>query len=278
MSELGDDTMNNPATSTYMTNIETIDINNLKPLDNKTLFRIYRDNRDICIRNELVGRHLYITEILSKKYVNKGIEYDDIYQVASLGLIYAIERFDIDRGFEFSSFATPTIIGEIKKYFRDKGWSVRVPRRIQELSKKINYAKMKLQQDLQRVPRVEDIAEFLQCTEEQVIEAMEASHVYTPKSLDISYDSNGDDKDIQLLEIIGEDDKYFDIIENRDFIQKCMEKLNPMEIKIISDRFFDNKTQIQVANELEVSQMTISRMEKKILKKFKKEMKKLNDI
>lgn len=275
---LGADMMNNPATSTCITNIESIDINNLKPIDNKALFRLYKDNRDIVIRNELVSRHLYITEILSKKYVNKGIEYDDIYQVASLGLIYAIERFDIERGFEFSSFATPTIIGEIKKYFRDKGWSVRVPRRIQELSKKINYAKTKLQQDLQRVPRVEDIAEFLQCTEEQVIEAMEASHVYTPKSLDISYDSNGDDKDIQLLEIIGEDDKYFDIIENRDFIQKCMEKLNPVEIKIISDRFFDNKTQIQVANELNVSQMTISRMEKKILRKFKKEMKKLNDI
>jgi RNA polymerase sigma-B factor len=270
--------MNNPATSEFHIEIESIDINNLKMLDNKELFRLYRDNRDVLIRNELVGRYIYITEILSKKFINKGIEYEDILQVASLGLIYAIERFDIERGFEFSSFATPTIIGEIKKYFRDKGWSVRVPRRIQELSKKINYAKTKLQQDLQRIPRVEDIAEFLQCSEEQIIEAMEASHVYTPKSLDISYDSNGDDKDIQLLEIIGEDDKYFDIIENQDFIDKCMQKLNKIEIKIISDRFFDNKTQIQVANELNVSQMTISRMEKKILKKFKKEMKKLNDI
>ena len=250
----------------------------IKDIDSKVLFKMYKESKEIHIRNELIHRYMYITEILSKKYVNKGIDYEDIYQVASLGLIYAIERYDVDRGFEFSSFATPTIIGEIKKYFRDKGWSVRVPRRIQELSKKINVAKGKLQQDLQRVPKIEDIAEYLSCTEEQVIEAMEASQVYTPKSLDISYDSSGDDKDIQLLDIIGEDDKYFDVIENRDFIEKCMEKLNEVELKIIQDRFFESKTQIQVANELNVSQMTVSRMEKKIIKKFRKEYKKLTEI
>ncbi|MBM7561013.1 SigB/SigF/SigG family RNA polymerase sigma factor [Fusibacter tunisiensis] len=244
----------------------------------KELFYLYRDNRDLAIRNELIKRHMYITEILAKKYINKGIEYEDIYQVASLGLIYAIERFDVDRGFEFSSFATPTIIGEIKKYFRDKGWSVRVPRRIQELSKKINLAKSKLQQDLQRIPKISDIAAYLNVSEEEVIEAMEASQVYTPKSLDITYDSSGDDKEIQLQDIIGRDDKYFDIIENRDFINMCLKKLNEIEVKIVNDRFFDSKTQIQVADELNVSQMTVSRMEKKIIKKFRKELHKLNEI
>jgi RNA polymerase sigma-B factor len=252
--------------------------NKYKDLNNKELFKLFKDNRDREIRNELVHRYIYIIEILAKKYINKGIDYEDIYQVASLGLIFAIERFDVDKGFEFSSFATPTIIGEIKKYFRDKGWSVRVPRRIQELSKKINVSKQRLQQDLQRVPRVKDIAEFLGVTEEQVIEAMEASQVYTPKSLDITYDSSGDDKDIQLTEIIGEDDKYFNIIENHDFIVKCMEKLNQVEVKIIKDRFFQLKTQIQVAEELGVSQMTVSRMEKKIIKKLRKEYEKLNEI
>jgi RNA polymerase sigma-B factor len=135
--------------------------NKYKDLNNKELFKLFKDNRDREIRNELVHRYIYIIEILAKKYINKGIDYEDIYQVASLGLIFAIERFDVDKGFEFSSFATPTIIGEIKKYFRDKGWSVRVPRRIQELSKKINVSKQRLQQDLQRVPRVKDIAELL---------------------------------------------------------------------------------------------------------------------
>ncbi len=250
----------------------------LDEMESKALFMLYKETRDINIRNELIKRYLYITEILSKKYINKGIDYEDIYQVASLGLIYAIERFDIDRGFEFSSFATPTIIGEIKKYFRDKGWSVRVPRRIQELSKKVNVAKSRLQQEMQCIPKIEDIAEYLNCTVEQVIEAMEASQVYTPKSLDISYDSTGDDKDIQLMDIIGEDDKYFEMIENQDFIQNCMDKLNPVEVKIIRDRFFSNHTQVHVADDLGVSQMTISRMEKKILKKFKKEYKRLSEI
>jgi len=251
---------------------------NFKSLDNKELFRLYADDRDREIRDELIKRYLYIAEILSKKYINKGIDYEDIFQVASLGLIYAIERFDITRGFEFSSFATPTIIGEIKKYFRDKGWSVRVPRRIQELSKKVNLAKNRLQQELQRVPQIADIAEYLNTTEEAVIEAMEASQVYSPKSLDITFDSSGDDKDIQLQEIIGTDDHYFMIVENRSFIEMCMSKLNPVEEKIIRDRFFDNKTQIQVADELQVSQMTVSRMEKKILTKFKKEFDKYKEI
>ena len=243
-----------------------------KNLTEKELFKEYALTRDIEIRNELINRHLYIAEILSKKFLNKGIEYEDIYQVASLGLIYAIERYDVTKGFEFSSFATPTIIGEIKKYFRDKGWSIRVPRRIQELSKKVNVSKNTLQQTLQRTPTVKDIAEYLNCTEEEVIEAMEASQVYTPKSLDLIYDNDGDDKDIQLLDLIGELDKRFDDIENKDFFQKAIDKLNEVEKKVLKDRFFNNKTQMKVSEELNVSQMTVSRMEKLIIEKFKKEL------
>ncbi|AKL93536.1 RNA polymerase sigma-F factor SigF [Clostridium aceticum] len=246
----------------------------LKELTEKELFKYYAETKDIEIRNELVSRYLYIGEILSRKYMNKGIEYEDIYQVASLGLIYAIERFDINKGFEFSSFATPTIIGEIKKYFRDKGWSIRVPRRIQELSKKINNAKNTLQQNLQRTPKIKDIAEYLECSEEEVMEAMEASQVYTPKSLNLTYENDGEDKDVQLMDLIGEVDKSFTDIENKDFIKKAMEKLNALEKKVLRDRFFDIKTQIQVAKELDVSQMTISRMEKKIIEKLKKEFNK----
>lgn len=252
--------------------------NKYKKIDNKELFRIYKNDKNIEIRNELFFRYVYIAEILSKKFINRGIDYEDIYQVASLGLLFAIERFDIDRGFEFSSFATPTIIGEIKKYFRDKGWAIRVPRRIQELSKKINIAKNKLQQDLQRAPKIADIAEYLSISDEDVIEALEAAQVYTPKSLDITYETNGDDKDIQLIDIIGGKDKCYDAVENNDFIETCMLKLNDIEIKIIKDRFFNNKTQVKVAEELDVSQMTVSRMEKKIIKKFQKEMEKIREI
>lgn len=113
-----------------------------KPIDTKELFRKYRESKDIDIRNRLIENYMYIVDILSKKFINKGIEYEDIYQVGSLGLIYAIDRFDVEKGYEFSSFATPTIVGEIKKYFRDKGWAIRVPRRIQELSKKLTRLKL----------------------------------------------------------------------------------------------------------------------------------------
>lgn len=261
-----------------MNNAQEYKVESLKKIDNKELFNIYRDTKDINIRNELINRYLYIAEILSKKYVNRGIDYEDIYQVASIGLIYAIERFDLNRGFEFSSFATPTIIGEIKKHFRDKGWTIRVPRRIQELSKKVNDVKVKLQQNLQRVPKVKDIAEYLAVTEEEVLEAMEASYVYTPKSLDVSYDNSGDDKEVQLKDIIGTDDKNFTSLENRDFLQKCIENFNEVETKIVNGRFINNKTQVEVAADLGVSQMTVSRMEKKIIKKFRNELQKLNEL
>ena len=111
-------------------------------METKELFKIYSKDKNREIRDILIERHLYLVNILSKKYINKGVEFDDIYQVASLALIYAIERYDIEKGFEFSSFATPTIVGEIKKYFRDKVWTLRVPRRVQELSKKVSEAKV----------------------------------------------------------------------------------------------------------------------------------------
>lgn len=240
----------------------------------KDLFRQYKETGDKEIREILIEKHLYIAEILSKKYANRGIDYDDLFQVASIGLIYSVDRFDVDKGFEFSSFATPTIIGEIKKHFRDKGWTIRVPRRIQELSKKINNSKVFLSQTLQRAPTVEDIAFYLECTKEEVLEAMEASKVYTPRSLDITFDSNNDDKDINLADLIGEEDLYFSKIENSDFILRTIENLNKMEKQILVDRYFNRKTQVSIAKNLDISQMTVSRIEKKILEKLRMQVKK----
>lgn len=253
---------------------EKVDLKGINQIDTKTLFKQLKETKDLKIREVLIERHLYIAEILSKKYANRGIDYDDVYQVACIGLIYAIDRYDVDKGFEFSSFATPTIIGEIKKYFRDKGWTIRVPRRIQELSKKVNNAKVSLSQKLQRSPTVEDIAVYLNSTEEEILEAMEASKVYTPQSLDLTYDSNNDDKDINLADLIGEEDIYFNKIENNDFLLRAMEKLNDMEKKILVDRYFNKKTQVSIAEDLGISQMTVSRVEKRVIEKFRKEMKK----
>lgn len=240
----------------------------------RELFKAYKETKDKKIRDKLIEKHLYIAEILAKKYANRGIEYDDIFQVACIGLIYAIDRYDIDKGYEFSSFATPTIIVEIKKYFRDKGWTIRVPRRIQELSKKINNAKMQLSQKLQRAPTVEDIADYLGTTEEEVLEAMEASKVYTPQSLDIAFDTNNEDKDVILSDLIGEEDHYFSKIENNDFLVRTMEKLNDIEKRILIDRYFNKKTQVAIAKSLNISQMTVSRIEKRVLEKLRKELEK----
>ncbi|MCR1899989.1 SigB/SigF/SigG family RNA polymerase sigma factor [Irregularibacter muris] len=250
--------------------------NRRQTLDDKKhmreLFKKYAETKDVHIRNELIERYIYIPEILSRKYVNKGTDYEDIFQVASMGLIFAIERFDLSRGFEFPSFATPTIIGEIKKYFRDKEWLIRVPRRIQNLSKKINVAKVDLQQQLLRTPTIEDIAKHLEITQEEVIEAMEGSYAYAPRSLDMTYRVHSDDKELSLIDMIGQADKNIEGIENKDFLDRAMDKLNEVEREVLKDRFFDLKTQSQIADKLGVSQMTVSRLEKKIIEKFKKEL------
>jgi len=176
--------------------------------------------------------------------------------------------------YEFSSFATPTIIGEIKKYFRDKVWTLRVPRRIQELSKKINEAKLVLEQENKKYPKVKDIAQYLECTEEEVLEAMEASYGYQPISLDSSSNDDSEEKDITLIDKIGQEESSFGNIEQQDFINKFIETLNELEVKIFKDRFFLDKTQSAIAKELDISQMTVSRLEKKIVEKLRKEYEK----
>ena len=243
-------------------------------METKELFNIYSKDKNVEIRNILIERHMYLANILSKKYINKGVEFDDIYQVASLALIYAIDRYDIEKGYEFSSFATPTIIGEIKKYFRDKVWTVKVPRRIQELSKKISEAKLFLEQKNKRSPKAIDIANYLGCSEEEVLEAIEASYGYQPMSLDTSSNDDSDDKEITLKDKIGQEETSFGNIENMDFINKFIETLNELEVKIFKDRFFLDKTQSIIAKELEISQMTVSRLERKIIEKLKKEYEK----
>lgn len=237
----------------------------------KELFAEYAETGDKTLRDILIEEHLYIAEILAKKYTGKGIDYDDIFQVASIGLIYGVERYDPSKGYEFSSFATPTIIGEIKKYFRDKGWTIRVPRRIQELSKKINNAKVTLAQENQKTPTIKDIADYLNVSQEDILESMEASKVYSPTSLDLKFEGSGDDKEVNLSDLIGEDEPYFNQIEVNDFIEKAMEKLNDVEKTILIDRYYNKKTQVAIAEKLDISQMTVSRIEKKVLEKIRKE-------
>lgn len=238
-------------------------------------FEEFAKTRDKKLRDELIEEHMYIVDILSNKYVGKGIEKDDLYQVASLGLINAVDRFDPSKGFAFSSFATPTIMGELKRYFRDKGWFIRVPRRIQNLYKKINTAKKILPQELQRTPTVTDIADYLGEDEETILETMEASKVYTPQSLDMKYTVQKGENAIDLADLIGEEDKNFDSVELKDLIDKPKERLSDLERQILTLRYYEGRTQVDIADKLDISQMTVSRLEKKILKKFSQELERM---
>ena len=239
---------------------------NLSSYNNDRLFALYRDTRAVKVRNEIVGRHMYLIDIITRKFINRGVEYEDLCQIASIALIKAVERFDLTKGVKFVSFATPTIIGEIKRYFRDKGSTIRIPRRIYEIYQKVNQAKEFLSQKLSRTPMVSDIAEYLNISEENVLEIIESWNVYNIQS----FEQNAFSEDnVELHETIGEDDFEFEKIENRDFIEKSMAKLSESEREFINLRYMNDMTQKQIASVMNVSQMYISRLEKKIIRKFR---------
>lgn len=235
----------------------------------KEKFIEYQKTKDKALRDELIEEHMYLAEILAKKYTGRGIDYEDIFQVASVGLILAVDRFDPSKGYVFSSYATPTIIGEIKRHFRDKGWTIKVPRRIQELSKKISVAKNVLAGELGRIPTAEDIADYLEVSYDQVIEAMEASKVYQPGSIDSTIDSSDDGNDLQISDIIGDDDPTYERVENLDYLVRELKKLPKIERTILIERYINRKTQIAIAEELGISQMTVSRIEKKVIRSLR---------
>ncbi len=237
----------------------------------KVLFEKYYKDRDINVRNAIVSRYMYLADIISKKFINRGVEWDDIYQVACVALINAVERFDTREDVKFVSFATPTIIGEIKRYFRDKASVIRIPRRIYEVYQKVNQAREFLMQQLKRAPKIDEIAEYLNMKEETILEIIESWNVYNIQSFDQAV---YDEDDLELHETVGEDDETFEKINNRDFLEKAMENFSPPEKQFIKLRFFENKTQKEIANHFNVSQMYISRMEKRTLEKFRMILKK----
>lgn len=212
---------------------------------------------------------MYIVDILIRKYLGKGFDYDDLYQVGALALISAVERFDVDRGFEFTSFATPTILGEIKKYFRDTGWSVKVPRRMKELSVAIPKVKESMTAKLGRVPTPKEIADEMGEKETNILKAMESSAAYGALSLNQTYNENGNEGDTAVFEkFTSTEDKGFEDIENKEIMEKVVNNLSGTSKYIFKKRFIENISQSEIAKELGVSQMTVSRAEKKIIEKF----------
>ena len=238
-------------------------------MEKNELFAKYKASGDIAIRNQLVEIHLYMVDVLIKKYLGKGVGYDDLYQVGAMALIAAVERFDPERGFAFSSFATPTILGEIKKHFRDKEWAIKVPRRLKGLAGEIPGARDDLAQELSRNPSNLEIAERLDVSEKEVLEAIESSQAYAPLSLDQTFGESGEDGEGSILErYMGRDEQGYGNIEYVEIVRDVVSSLKEQDKKIFKMRFIDNKTQADVGNSLGISQMTVSRVEKNIKDKF----------
>ena len=239
------------------------------------LLKEYAENPTIELRNRIVEENLYIVDILIRKYLGKGVDYDDLYQVGAMALVSAVERFDPTKGYEFQSFATPTILGEIKKYFRDKELSLKVPRRMKENAGKVQEAKEKLTGKLGRVPTVEEISEITGLTHEQIIQAMESAKAYGTYSLDSPATTSDEEADAAALEkYIGFEDNGFERVELGEIINNVLKNFSDTYKYIFKQRFILNKSQSEIASKLGVSQMTVSRAEKAIIESFKKELKK----
>ncbi len=216
------------------------------------------DTERAAIRDQLVRMHLPLVEYLARRFRNRGEPLDDLVQVATIGLIKSVDRFDPERGVEFSTYATPTIVGEIKRHFRDKGWAIRVPRRLQELKLSLTKATSELSQTLGRSPTVSEIARHLQMSEEDVLEGLESANAYSAVSLDAP--DSGDDEAPAVADTLGVQDESLEGVEYRESLKPLLEKLPPREKRILLLRFFGNMTQSQIATELGISQMHVSRL------------------
>jgi len=212
------------------------------------------------IRAALIERHLPLVTFMARKFADRGEPLDDLIQVGTIGLIKAIDRFEISKGFEFSTFATPTIVGEIKRHFRDKTWAVRVPRRLQELGASVTKATTELTQKLDRSPTPKEIAKHLGITVDEVAEALESNAAYSTVSLDVTSDTS-----TSIGESFGALDEALEGVEYRESLKPLLAQLDDREKRILQMRFFDNLSQSQIATELGISQMHVSRILTKVL-------------
>ncbi|MEY3661397.1 MAG: SigH putative polymerase sigma factor [Actinomycetota bacterium] len=213
-----------------------------------------------ALRAALIERHLPLVTFMARKFADRGEPLDDLIQVGTIGLIKAIDRFEISKGFEFSTFATPTIVGEIKRHFRDKTWAVRVPRRLQELGASVTKATTELTQKLDRSPTPKEIAKHLGITVDDVAEALESNAAYSTVSLDVTSETS-----TSIGETFGALDEALEGVEYRESLKPLLSQLDDREKRILQMRFFDNLSQSQIATELGISQMHVSRILNKVL-------------
>jgi RNA polymerase sigma-B factor len=233
------------------------------------MFRELRAGGDSSLRDRIIERHINMPKFFANRF-GKHEQQEDLVQVATLGLINAVDRFDPDRGVEFNTFATITILGEIKRYFRDKTWSLKVPRRIKDLNIAINQTIERLSQQLDHQPTYEEVAAEIGCSVEDVIESREAVMSYRMVSLDKEVDGDSGEGGSPLIEMIGGIDKKIDQLSDRLSLQTGLKQLKDDEKFVIFNRYFENLSQAEISKMMNVSQMQVSRLQSAALEKLKK--------
>jgi RNA polymerase sigma-B factor len=238
--------------------------------NDKALLRRYHEQGDLQAREELIEQYMSLVRSLARRYSYRGEQLEDLVQIGAIGLIKAIDRFDLDRGVELTTYATPNIIGEIKRHFRDKGWSVRVPRGLQELNVRLSRLIERLTVELSRSPKIAELAEAAGVTEEEVLEALESSRAYS--SLSLSGGGGDDDDDLDPLESIGTEEHMYEVSEDRAVLEPGWRVLDDRERRILHLRFFEGLTQSQIAQQVGISQMHVSRLIRRSLEKIREEI------
>jgi RNA polymerase sigma-B factor len=231
--------------------------------EHELLIRYHRDG-DLAAREELAKRFLPLARDLALRYTYTDEPFDDLLQVASLGLIKAIDRFEPERGTKFSSYAAPTILGELKRHFRDKGWALHVPRDLQERTLAVNRETETLSKSLGRSPRVREVAKALGCSVEAVLEAQEAAASYEAASLNAPT-SREDDEAAELVDLLGGDDQAYELVESRDAIANTWRALPEVERSVLELRFVHDMTQREIGDQIGYSQMHVSRLLRRAL-------------
>jgi RNA polymerase sigma-B factor len=239
--------------------------------DDKILLRRYHEDGDLAAREELIERYMSLVRSLARRYAYRGEQLDDLVQIGAIGLIKAIDRFDLERGVELTTYATPNIIGEIKRHFRDKGWSVRVPRGLQELNVQISKLIEQLTVQLGRSPTIPELAKAAGVEEEQVLEALESGRAYNSVSLSTGGGSD-EDGELDPLESLGTIEHEYEVSEDRAVLAPGFKVLDERERKILHLRFFSGLTQSQIAAEIGISQMHVSRLIRRSLEKIREEI------
>ncbi len=208
-------------------------------------------------RGRLIEENLPLARAMARRYAGRGEQFDDLVQIGTIGLIKAIDRFDLDRGVELQSYAIPMIVGEIKRHFRDRGWAVHVPRRLKELNLQLMSLMEGLSSTLGRSPTIAELAQAAGVETEEVVEALEAGQAYTALSLSVPI---GDDPDTELGDTLADPEAVFDVADDRDLIARGLGSLDERSRRNVELRFFSGLSQSEIAREIGVSQMHVSRL------------------